>query len=415
MSQAPKVTHSEEQQVAPENKPKVLVIDDSRLVRVSLNKLLGQQFEIIEAEDGEAGWLQIQNYPDLHVVLTDAGMPKLDGFGLIERVRASANKRIAALPLIMITGAEEGQTAIRERAFNLGASDFIIKPFDKTQMVARVQSYIRQDHLQRDLDMTTQTLKEHSTIDPLTKLPNQAYLLERFEKEMSLAKRHNQELSLVSLRVDSIHEIGKKFGNDTSQQIMIWLVEQLTPLIRTEDCLTRSGEYELSVITPATDRMSAAYVCERLRNKVESTAYDRTVISLPLTISIGLLNVAKDKPDSAEKALFDVRYRLDQAQKLGGNRLLAQNVVTPAPEKDKATSSEPVKKVAMEQAAEQTPALELLPEEETTQELLSLEMLDMLKLGQSVLPLLKQINKALKLDINQQLDVIEKRLQEFKQ
>lgn len=410
MSQAPITNSTDAQQPELETKPKVLVIDDSRLVRVSLKKLLGQLFEIVEAEDGEAGWVQIQNHPDLHVVMTDAGMPKLDGFGLIERVRASTNKRIANLPLIMITGAEEGQTAIRERAFSLGASDFIIKPFDKVQLVARVKSYIRQDHLQRDLEMTAQTLKEHSTIDPLTKLPNHAYFLERFEKEMSLAKRHNQELSLVGIRIDSIEQIGNKFGSDTSQQIMIWLVEQLLPLIRTEDCLTRTDDYELSLITPATDRMSAAYVCERLRSKVESTPYDRTVISLPLTVSIGLFNLAKDKPDTAEKALFDVRYRIDQAQQLGGNRMLAQN----NPKLDQDDVNAKTTSQAAEIAA--SPAtLEMVREEESPQEMLSLEMLDMLKLGQSVMPLLKQINKALNLNINSQLDAIEKRLNEFKQ
>ena len=406
MEQAP-VSNNRDPEGAQERKPKILVIDDSRLVRVSLSRLLAHQFEIVEAEDGEAGWLQIQKHPDLHVVMTDAGMPKLDGFGLIERVRASANKRIANLPLIMITGAEEGQTAIRERAFALGASDFIIKPFDKVQLVARVNSYIQQDHLQRDLEMTAQTLKEHSTIDPLTKLPNHAYFLERFEKEMSLARRHHHELSLIGLRIDAVAEISRKFGADTTEQVMIWLVEQLLPLIRTEDSLTRTGEFELSLITPATDRMSAAYVSERLRSTIETTPYDRTVISLPVTISLGLLNVAKDKPDSAEKALFDVRYRIDEAQKLGGNRLLAQNIVS-----NDDVVEKPVEQTEPPVIAE----LERVEKEESTAaEALSLEKMDMLKLGNSLLPILKQINRALDLNINPQLEEIEKRLQSFKQ
>jgi len=336
-----------------EQLPKVLIVDDSRLVRVSIKKLLGFHFDIIEAEDGEDGWLQIQKYTDLHVVMTDAGMPKLDGFGLIERVRASTNTRIANLPMIMITGAEESQTTVRERAFDLGASDFIIKPFDKTQLLARVKSYIRQDHLQRNLEMTEQTLKEHSNIDPLTKLPNHDYMIERFEQEMSLAKRHQHELSLIGLRVDAIPDIVRKFGDSTAQQIMVWLVEQLRPLIRNEDCLTRSGDYELCLIAPATDRMSAAYVCERLRSKVQDTHYDKTVISLPVTISIGLLNVSKDRPDSAEKALFDVRYRIETAQKMGGNRLLAQGAPSYAVEQ---TFPSPTQAMEEDKQADNAPA-----------------------------------------------------------
>lgn len=464
---------NDQQDIEVVNKPRILVIDDSRLVRVSLQKILAHKFDIVEAEDGEAGWLQIQKYPDLHVVLTDAGMPKLDGFGLIERVRASSNKRIAALPLVMITGAEEGQTKIRERAFDLGASDFIIKPFDKTQLVARVSSYIHQDNLQRDLDMTAQTLKERSTIDPLTKLPNLAFFNERFEKELALAKRHNHELSLISFSIDSIDTIERKFGNDTVQQLLIWLVEQLQPMIRMEDSLTRTGVAEFSLITPVTDRMSAAYVCERLRSKIEQTPYDRTVISLPVTISLGLLSAGKDKPKSAEHALIDIRQRIARAQDLGGNRLIAQSALdiaapepvapvaaavsasaaetleipadatpetTPeiideaitetTPETEISLAVEPVETVDTEfslqaEAPEpelapqaepvvvmETPAIGIEPE---TLQALKVADLDLLNMAISMLPVLKQVSKALNLDVNQQLELIENKLQHRKQ
>jgi len=324
MSHQPIANNGSNEKAAISLKPKILVVDDSRLVRVSISKLLGHEFAIIEAEDGEDGWDKILQHSDLHVVMTDAGMPKLDGFQLIERVRRCNDKRISQLPLIMITGAEEEQVSIRERAFDLGASDFIIKPFDKTQLIARVRSYIRQDTLQRDLQLTSETLKDHSNIDPLTKLHNHGYFIDRFTQDMSLAKRHNHELSLIGLRIDSYSDIVHRFGVNTAQEVLIHVVESLLPLIRTEDSLARTGDCEFSLITPATDRMSAAYVCERLRAKIDSEPYSKTVISLPLSISLGLININRDKPDSAESALAQVRSRIKYAQALGGNRMVAQ-------------------------------------------------------------------------------------------
>jgi len=467
MSQQPATTNSQTPQPETENKPKILVIDDSRLVRVSLNKMLSHEFHLIEAVDGEDGWTMIQQHQDIHVVMTDAGMPRLDGFGLIERVRASDDLRIANLPLIMITGAEEEQTSVRERAFNLGASDFIIKPFDKTQLIARVKSYIRQDHLQRNLEMTASTLKEHSTIDPLTKLHNYDYFIERLKSEMSLAKRHSHELSLIGLRIDLFPRIGQKFGDTIAQDVLVFLVENIMPLIRTEDCLTRTGENEFCLITPATDRMSAAYVGERLRAKVEATQFQKAVISLPFTISLGLVNISRDKLESAESALQEIRGRIEHAQRLGGNRLTAQPVsptkalsgeqsASPAAaaKNDQAVVAKQEATPAIEQSKETPPVAELAIAAEPIEELIQApveqrdiplpesvasdnealtashavtaaeeiqareesdqEILDLLQMGLSLIPLLNQVNQGLGLDIDLQVDIIEKRLRQLK-
>src|SRR5256885_6967375 len=109
-------------------KPHVLVADDSRVIRKAVTKILGNDFELVEADDGEAAWQQIERDQRIEVLMTDIEMPKLDGYGLICRVRAADESRLRDLPIIVITGAEDETT--RERAYACGATDFITKPID---------------------------------------------------------------------------------------------------------------------------------------------------------------------------------------------------------------------------------------------------------------------------------------------
>ena len=118
-----------EQTPDPTTKPRILVIDDSRVVRLSLKKVLGVEFEITEAEDGEAGWDALLADDQIQVVLTDADMPLLNGYDLIARIRAHDDVRINDIPVNMVTAADD--EAARTRALDLGATDFVTKPFDK--------------------------------------------------------------------------------------------------------------------------------------------------------------------------------------------------------------------------------------------------------------------------------------------
>jgi CheY-like chemotaxis protein len=117
-------------------KTPILVIDDSRTVRVSLSKILNSKFNIIEAEDGEAGWKILQADTSIKLVITDIMMPKLDGYGLICRIRGSDTDRLQKIPIIVVTSAEDDLS--RERAHACGANNFIVKPVKADDLLKRV-------------------------------------------------------------------------------------------------------------------------------------------------------------------------------------------------------------------------------------------------------------------------------------
>lgn len=121
-------------------KPTILIVDDSRVVRVSMKKILGDIYNVIEAEDGEDGWIKIRTHDDVRCVFTDFSMPELDGFGLLSRIKASSNARIKGLPVILVTGNEDDDS-IRTKAKEGGFSEVVIKPFKPGEIRQCVSRY----------------------------------------------------------------------------------------------------------------------------------------------------------------------------------------------------------------------------------------------------------------------------------
>lgn len=129
---------------ATSEKTPILVVDDSRTVRAGLSRVLTPKFSVIEAEDGEDGWRKLQANGYIKLVITDIMMPKLDGYGLICRIRGADNEQLQKLPIIVVTSAEDELS--RERAHACGANNFIVKPAKSTDLIDRV-NFHTEEHL----------------------------------------------------------------------------------------------------------------------------------------------------------------------------------------------------------------------------------------------------------------------------
>ena len=123
------------------DKKRVLLVDDSKFVRTTFRLILSRSFTVIEAADGEAGWDALLADPQIAIVFSDLNMPKLDGYGLIERVRKAEDPRLRELPVIVISGKED--EASRKKARAAGANDFISKNADGTEILTRLDNVLR--------------------------------------------------------------------------------------------------------------------------------------------------------------------------------------------------------------------------------------------------------------------------------
>ncbi|UCH53559.1 MAG: diguanylate cyclase [Pseudomonadota bacterium] len=300
-------------------RPRVLVIDDSRVIRKAVSNILNNDFDLKEAEDGEAGWQALADDNTVEVVISDIEMPKLDGYQLICRIRAAEENRVREVPIIVITGAQDEQT--RERAYACGATDFITKPLDSIQLLARARAHSRLDQTTRKLAETETALEEQTAVDPLTQLNSRRYFLQRATQDHAYGKRHDEAVSIVRLAVDDFAGIGAKHGATVADQVLIWVAKLIQKTCRTEDTAAHIAPAQFAVIAPASDRVHAAVLCERLRTAVAAQPFAQDGISIPVTISLGLATLGRDPGDTIEEMLKLADQRLTLAKADGGNRL----------------------------------------------------------------------------------------------
>ena len=190
--------------------PRVLIVDDSRMVRASIAKQIRGSFDVREEADGEAGWQALLVDPTIEVVISDIGMPKLDGFGLLERIRASRVARVHELPVLVISGDEENEA--REKARQLGANDFITKGIGSVELLARLQSLLTLASARRQLEESREALASHSPVDPVSGLVTPAYLQWHGNQEMSLARRRQAAISAMAIQIDGFEAIVERYG-----------------------------------------------------------------------------------------------------------------------------------------------------------------------------------------------------------
>jgi CheY-like chemotaxis protein len=176
--------------------PRVLIVDDSRMVRATLIKHIRSHYDYREEGDGEAAWQVVVLDHAIQAIICDLSMPVLDGFGLLARIRNSRLARIRQLPVIMISGDED--EASRERAKALGVSDFIMKGAGATEVLSRLESLIRLTHTERELEKN----KDQQVQDPDTGLFTRKYIELQAAQALSHASRHNSEVSVMLLGFD---------------------------------------------------------------------------------------------------------------------------------------------------------------------------------------------------------------------
>ena len=295
---------------------RVLVVDDAQVMRRAVEKMLQSDYDVVLANDGEAGWEQLARDNQIEMLITDIQMPLLDGYGLICRVRASDNARIRDLPIITITGAEDDETRIR--AYACGSTDFITKPFDKKLLSSRVHAYLRLK--QASLLHATSTVRDTHTLDPLTRLGSLGAFLEAGKGFFQKSRERGQDLSVAALDIDDFPALQRQHGA-AADQLLVRVADILTATIRREDVVARVGEAEFAVLIPEADRAQAMKLCERLRERIAAEPLIAATGPVAVSASFGLVTQSADAPETFEKFLVLVEQRLSQARSDGGNRV----------------------------------------------------------------------------------------------
>lgn len=295
------------------SKVRVLIIDDSRLVRIAASRMFGSEFDVVLAVDGADGWDVIRRDPDIQVVFTDLVMPEMDGFELLEAIRTSKNETISNLPVIVATGADNPEVA-KQKAFALGATDFITKPFDATQLKARARSYAQ-------FRQANKKLQEHTTIDMLTGLLNAKGLQRQLAKEISFVSRHRSTITVMSVEIDSFKDLFIRIGRAGAEAIIKKVSHVLVDAVRKEDTISRSGVASFVISMPLTQGDNALELADRICQNVESLRAKLEGKRIKITASVGICVIEPGITANVDTALAVSEEALARAGQLGRSQL----------------------------------------------------------------------------------------------
>ena len=367
--------------------PRILVVDESRMVRAMLIKHIRDHYDFREEADGEAAWQVLVLDHSIELVICSLSLPVLDGNGLLDRVRSSRLSRLSQMQMLMITG--DNDEAI-ERAKSHGASDFVSRSTGGSELLTRIDSLVKLAQAQNQLK---ENLEQHVQ-NPETGLFTRKYIELQAAQAMSHALRHDSEVSAMVMGFDNVGALREEQGIEVMKQLQQRFTAMLISKIRKEDSLGHYVGSQLVVVSPGTPYSS----CESFGNRLREAIHVANIVAhgqrLNLSVSVGVSNTPADSVTSAGALIELAGARLKAAQQAGGNRVIACNVqpedvtAAVAPRIDLA--------IALVKSGH---ANEVLPH--------------LAALGSQVLPLLKLLDQRLKLDLP--MAEIEKRILESAQ
>ncbi len=313
---------------APAKLPIVLIIDDSRMVRASISRHLKNAYEVQEAVDGEEGWQKLLAEPRVKVVISDLSMPKLDGYGLLERIRASGVTRIRDIPVMMISGSEE--EVERKRASDLGATDFLTKGVGTAEVLARIEALSQLARAKEELDATRVALAEQATTDPITQTFTMGYMVKQGSAMFSYARRHKIPVAVMRLGLDEFDALRARIGDAVADQILNAVAKLISARMRREDCVARTGPSEFGIMSPSATAASADVFAQRLVAEIDAAKISWQGQSLKIRASIGACDSVIETIESFADLLVIAQQRMLEAREAGGGRVVARGAESPA-------------------------------------------------------------------------------------
>ena len=240
-------------------------------------------YHYLEARDGLEGFKALLSHR-VDLVLCDLEMPRMDGFKFLSLMLG--REELKDIPVIFLTGRVDREVKIK--GLDLGASDFVTKPFDAGELVARVKVQLKIKSLQDELKRSNALLKELSNTDPLTQLFNRRYLMDAIEKECQRVVRKGGTLCLIMLDIDHFKKINDTYGHQEGDNVLQKVAFISQKGIRAYDIASRYGGEEFALVLPDATMAETAVIAERLRQDIERHVFNERRPEMKITASMGI-------------------------------------------------------------------------------------------------------------------------------
>ncbi|MEO6742890.1 MAG: diguanylate cyclase [Caldimonas sp.] len=293
------------------NRPKLLIVDDQAINVQALYQVFAASHQVFVATSGEqALTIARDKLPDL--ILLDIEMPDLDGYTVCERLKA--NDATRNIPVIFVTARNDSAT--ETKGLEVGAVDFIAKPFNPTVVRARVKTHMT-------LKAQSDLLRQMVFIDGLTGVYNRRFFDERIAAESRRCARNNAPLALILVDVDHFKRYNDRYGHQAGDECLRRIAATLqSNLKRPADFVARYGGEEFACILPETEFSGAMALAELLEKKVRALCIDHAVSDVAefVSASFGIAEYPIASQGSVEALISTADAQLYRAKAEGRGR-----------------------------------------------------------------------------------------------
>ncbi len=295
---------------------KLLVADDSRLYRTMLKSMLEQWgYEVLLASDGHEAQRILDSDDVLQLAIFDCSMPGLSGLELCERIRA---RKRGYVYMILLSSANQDDDVLK--GFELGADDYLCKPFKELELRARIKVGERIVRIHEELAKAHEILKFEASYDSALRIWNRRAIMDMLSKELKRAKRSQTPLSIFLADFDFFKRVNDSYGHLVGDKVLREASERMSNELRESDYLGRYGGEELLGVLPSCSSDGAREVAERVRQTIgnEPLADD-----VEMTVSIGVSQWRSGQ--EIDDLLRDADVALYRAKNNGRNRVEVEN------------------------------------------------------------------------------------------
>jgi two-component system cell cycle response regulator len=299
---------------------RVLIVDDRPSSYERIAAMLGTEHTVeVEPDPAQAVFHAADGNYDLLIV--SLGLENYDALRLCSQVRSLDRTR--NLPILAVT--EPDNNARMMRGLEIGVNDFLIRPIDKNELLARARSQVRKRRYTERLRDNVQMSIEMAITDALTGLFNRRYMESHLGTLIEQAASRGKPLATLVLDIDFFKSVNDTHGHDAGDDVLRDFALRIKRSIRGIDLACRYGGEEFVIVMPETDMTVAAMVAERLRRRIASEpfAIAQGTKTLPVTISIGLATL-RGKDDTAASLLKRADQALYRAKRDGRNRVVPE-------------------------------------------------------------------------------------------
>lgn len=299
----------------------ILVAEDHAATRRLLEKLLTKAgYEVTSTRNGREALERFRQ--SFHpIVLIDWIMPEVDGLALCEALRANPDQ--GYVYIIFLTARNSKDDLLE--ALQAGADDYLTKPFDRSELLARIKTGVRVLALERSLKEANEEIRMMSALDPLTGLYNRRYLNEHLEKEVKRSLRYGHALHIALCDIDHFKAVNDTYGHQVGDDVLSAFADLMKSSIRQKvDWVARYGGEEFILVFPETDAPGARTVSERLCEAIGRKQFEARGKTLKLTASFGISGFHPDRHGrtvAPDALLMEADRSLLKAKQEGRNRV----------------------------------------------------------------------------------------------